>query len=141
MYDGADLSEVAAACGLSIDEVVVLHSNATYTVAFCGFTPGFAYLRGLPPVLQLPRRDSPRTRVPPGSVAVASEYCAVYPTASPAGWNLIGSTSLTLFDGSAANPALLRPGDRVRFVPVTSVSSPTDPLDRDLPPAVPPTHA
>ena len=121
VYDGADLAELAHVAGLTIDEVVGLHSSANYTVAFCGFTAGFAYLRGLPSALQLPRRDSPRTRVPAGAVAVASGYCAVYPRASPGGWNLIGNTSVTLFDSSADSPALLRPGDLVRFRPVTSI--------------------
>jgi len=121
VYDGEDLSEIAQKTGLSPAQVAALHSEASYTVAFCGFAPGFAYLRGLPSMLQLPRRLTPRAQVPAGAVAVASEYTAVYPTASPGGWNLLGTTSVTLFDGSADEPALLHPGDRVRFVPVSSL--------------------
>lgn len=115
VYDGEDLSEVARSSGLSTDEVVLLHSSATYQVAFCGFMPGFAYLRGLPSELQLPRRDTPRPRVPAGSIAIAAHYCAVYPVDSPGGWHLLGHTDATLFDSSATPPALLVPGATVRF--------------------------
>ncbi len=134
LYDGADLTEVAQMTGLTGAEVVALHSEGAYTVAFCGFSPGFAYLRGLPNVLHLPRRSSPRTLVPAGSVAIASEFSAVYPRASPGGWHLLGTTSETLFDGSAGSPSLLRPGDRVRFVPVPSLPVPTAVLPRLTPP-------
>ncbi|MEQ1698885.1 MAG: allophanate hydrolase subunit 1 [Ilumatobacteraceae bacterium] len=116
-YDGADLAEVAAATGLSIDDVVALHSTAEYTVAFCGFMPGFAYMLGLPTALQLPRRATPRTRVPAGSVAIAAEFTSVYPRESPGGWHLIGSTDIELWDDDAAPPALLTPGTTVRFRP------------------------
>jgi KipI family sensor histidine kinase inhibitor len=130
VYDGDDLAEVARMAGLNATRVVDLHSEATYVVAFCGFAPGFAYLRGLPSILHVPRRSTPRARVPAGSLAIASEYCAVYPRASPGGWNLLGTTTVTLFDGTADSPALLRPGDRVRFVPVTSLPERTEPLSR-----------
>lgn len=115
-YDGADLAEVAAACDLSIDEVVRLHGAARYTVAFCGFMPGFAYLVGLPPELRRPRRATPRSRVPAGSVAIADEYCGIYPQASPGGWHLLGSTDVRLWNDACQPPALLSPGTRVRFV-------------------------
>ena len=115
-YDGADLAEVAAACDLSIDEVVRRHGAARYTVAFCGFMPGFAYLVGLPPELRRPRRATPRSRVPAGSVAIADEYCGIYPQASPGGWHLLGSTGVSLWDDASEPPALLSPGMRVRFV-------------------------
>ena len=116
-YDGADLAAVAASVGWSVDAVVAAHSGAGYVAAFCGFSPGFAYLAGLPEALHLPRRPSPRTRVPAGSVAIASGYSAVYPRESPGGWHLLGTTTAILFDPDAAEPALLRPGTRVRFTP------------------------
>ncbi|HWH31378.1 MAG TPA: 5-oxoprolinase subunit PxpB [Egibacteraceae bacterium] len=115
-YDGEDLAEVAARTGLTVDEVVAAHAEAAYEVAFCGFAPGFAYLTGLPAALRLPRRDTPRPRVPAGSVAIAAAYSAVYPQASPGGWWLLGRTALTMWDADRDPPALLQPGDRVRFV-------------------------
>jgi len=115
-YDGPDLSDVAAATGRSTDDVVDLHTAATYRVEFCGFAPGFAYLSGLPADLHLPRRSTPRTRVPAGSVAIASEYSAVYPAESPGGWHLVGSTRAKLFDVERDPPAMLVPGTTVRFV-------------------------
>lgn len=121
-YDGADLDEVAVTCRLSAAEVVRRHSARTYTVAFCGFAPGFAYLTGLDPVLQLPRRDTPRIRVPAGAVAMAAAYTAVYPRESPGGWHLLGRTALQLFDVDRDPPALLAPGDTVRFEPTGTVA-------------------
>lgn len=115
-YDGDDLATVAAAVGCTVDRVVELHGSVDYEVAFCGFAPGFAYLAGLPDVLRLPRRATPRTRVPAGSVAIAAAYSAVYPTESPGGWHLLGRTDLVLFDVEREPPALLTPGTRVRFV-------------------------
>ena len=117
-YDGIDLADVAARTGLAVDDVVTLHSAARYTVAFCGFMPGFAYIVGLDPQLHLPRRATPRTSVPLGAVAIASEFTAVYPSASPGGWHLLGSTDSVMWDESRAVPALLPPGTRVRFEPV-----------------------
>ena len=114
-YDGPDLQDVAARAGVSPEEVVARHTRAEYVVAFLGFLPGFAYLLGgeLPGV---PRLDEPRTRVPAGSVAVAGPYSGVYPRESPGGWRLLGSTSASMFDAAREAPALLAPGDRVRFV-------------------------
>jgi KipI family sensor histidine kinase inhibitor len=114
-YDGADLAEVAVRTGRSEAEVVALHCSVEYRVGFCGFMPGFAYLLGLPPALHLPRRSTPRTRVPAGSVAIAAEFSAVYPSASPGGWHLLGTTDLVLWHESLDTPALLVPGVRVRF--------------------------
>lgn len=114
-YDGDDLEEVAATIGVTVDEVIERHTAARYTVAFCGFSPGFAYLRGLDPMLHLPRRDSPRRRVPAGAVAIAAGYSAVYPSPSPGGWHLLGRTDARLWDPGAAEPAVLRPGRIVRF--------------------------
>ncbi|MBB5954609.1 KipI family sensor histidine kinase inhibitor [Saccharothrix tamanrassetensis] len=115
VYDGPDLELVAGTAGITTDEVVRLHAEATYSVAFCGFAPGFAYLVGLPRELHQPRLDSPRTKVPAGSVGVAGEYTAAYPRSTPGGWRLIGRTDAPLFDPRRAAPALLAPGDRVRF--------------------------
>ncbi|WP_329067987.1 5-oxoprolinase subunit B family protein [Amycolatopsis sp. NBC_01480] len=114
-YDGADLDAVAAASSLTAAEVVRLHSSATYVAAFCGFAPGFAYLTGLDPALCLPRRSTPRTRVPAGAVAIAGEYTAVYPHPSPGGWHLLGRTDARVWDVERAQPNLLEPGTRVRF--------------------------
>jgi allophanate hydrolase subunit 1 len=119
-YDGADLALVADTASLSVPEVVELHSSARYTVAFCGFAPGFGYLIGLPEPLRQARLDSPRPRVPAGSVGVAGEFCGVYPRSSPGGWRLIGHTGQTMFDPNAEPPSRLAPGDRVRFEPIRS---------------------
>jgi KipI family sensor histidine kinase inhibitor len=113
---GPDLPDVAAACGLTPAEVVREHSRAEYVVYFLGFSPGFPYLGGLPPRIAVPRRASPRTRVPAGSVAIGGNQTGVYPLASPGGWQLIGRTPLALFDPGRTPPALLAAGDRVRFV-------------------------
>lgn len=118
LYDGADLATLAKALNLSTVALIQRHTEPTYEVGFCGFAPGFAYLTGLDPVLQLPRKASPRPQVPAGSVAIADAYTAVYPQASPGGWHLLGRTSANLFDLGRADPALLQPGTQVRFVPV-----------------------
>jgi KipI family sensor histidine kinase inhibitor len=115
VYDGEDLDAVAAAARIPVDEVIERHVAGEYTVAFCGFSPGFGYLRGLDPVLHVPRRDVPRTLVPAGSVAIAAGYAAVYPRASPGGWHLLGRTDRTLWNPHADPPAEMRPGRTVRF--------------------------
>lgn len=115
-YDGADLRDVAELTGLSTDEVVRRHTASTYTVAFCGFSPGFAYLTGLDPALEVGRLAEPRTSVPAGAVAIAGDYTAVYPSASPGGWRLLGTTDLRMWDLEHDPPALLVPGSTVRFV-------------------------
>lgn len=114
-FDGPDLGDVAAACGRTTDAVVALVTGTTFTAAFTGFAPGFAYLTGLPAVLALPRRPQPRTRVPAGSLAIADTYAAVYPRASPGGWHLLGHTDSTLFDPDRDVPALIAAGAVVRF--------------------------
>jgi 5-oxoprolinase (ATP-hydrolysing) subunit B len=114
-YDGADLAEIAERTGLGIDGVVQRHTAARYRVAFCGFSPGFAYLGGLDPALVLPRRDRPRLRVPARSVAIAAHYSAVYPSVSPGGWHLIGTALTDVWDVGRSQPALLRPGATVSF--------------------------
>lgn len=116
VYDGVDLDEVAAATGLSTDEVIEAHSAQVYSAAFLGFTPGWAYLVGLPDALRLPRRSTPRTSVAAGSVAIANEFTGVYPTVSPGGWHLLGHTDERMFDVNRGKPALVMAGDRVRFV-------------------------
>lgn len=115
-YDGPDLADVAARIGLPDDEVVARHLGREYRVVLLGFVPGFAYLAELDPSLVLPRRDTPRTRVPAGSVAIAGAQTGIYPSATPGGWHLIGSTPARLFDPDRTPPNLLRVGDRVRFV-------------------------
>ena len=114
-YDGPDLHLVASRWSVSVEEVVRRHMSLTFISAFCGFAPGFAYLAGLPPAWQVPRLADPRPRVPAGSVAIAGEWCGVYPTASPGGWLLLGRTAVTLWDPASAEPALLAPGTKVRF--------------------------
>ncbi|HVW44418.1 MAG TPA: 5-oxoprolinase subunit PxpB [Amycolatopsis sp.] len=114
-YDGEDLALIAETAGITTGEVIDLHTGADYAVAFTGFAPGFAYLTGLPEPLRQSRLDSPRTRVPAGSVGVAGEFTGVYPRSSPGGWRLLGHTDTVLFDPRAERPALLAPGDRVRF--------------------------
>lgn len=116
-YDGADLADTAAELGLDADGLVRAHSAGEYVVAFCGFAPGFAYLRGLDPGLHAARLDSPRTRVPAGSVGIAGEFTGVYPRESPGGWRLLGRTDAALWDLDRPRPALLTPGTRVRFRP------------------------
>lgn len=116
-YDGPDLAETAARSGLAIDALIALHTAGTYTAWFLGFMPGFAYLGPLDPRIIAPRRSSPRSRVPAGSVAVADGQTAVYPADSPGGWQLIGSTDLRPFDADGDPVSRIRAGDRVRFVP------------------------
>ena len=130
---GSDLSEVAAHTGLSEQEVIRRHSGAEYHVQAIGFLPGFPYLAGLPTELACPRRPSPRSLVPAGSVGIGGAQTGVYPCASPGGWNLIGRTPLGLFDPSSQQPALLKAGDRVRFVPVSRADFPTAPEINDSP--------
>ncbi|WP_449553673.1 5-oxoprolinase subunit PxpB [Lelliottia amnigena] len=114
---GPDLGEVARHAGLSEKQVVELHSANDYVVWFLGFQPGFPYLGGLPEQLATPRRAEPRLQVPAGSVGIGGAQTGIYPLASPGGWQLIGHTSLPLFDSRRDEPVLLRPGDTVRFVP------------------------
>jgi len=113
-YDGPDLETVAACWGCGVDEVAARHQGTELVSAFCGFAPGFAYLSGLE--VSVPRLATPRTRVPAGSVALAGTWCGVYPVASPGGWQIIGTTDALLWDPRRAEPALLAPGTRVRFV-------------------------
>lgn len=117
VYDGDDLAEVAAEVGLAPDDVVTLHSGGRYVVRFCGFSPGFAYLDGLPEQLRVPRRAEPRTSVPAGAVGIAGEFTGIYPRRSPGGWRLLGHTDLALWDVGRPDPALLVPGTHVRFDP------------------------
>jgi KipI family sensor histidine kinase inhibitor len=115
VFDGPDLSEVATATGRAVDALIATLTDTEFTVAFGGFAPGFGYLAGLPADLHVPRRATPRTRVPAGSVGLAGPFAGVYPRASPGGWQLVGRTDAVLFDVDRDPPALLVPGARVRF--------------------------
>lgn len=116
-FDGEDLPEVAALWGVGVSEAAERLAETPLTVAFCGFAPGFAYLRGLRPEWSVPRLTSPRSRVPAGSIALAGSYAGIYPSASPGGWRLVGHTDQELFAVRDEPPALLRPGTRVRWMP------------------------
>jgi KipI family sensor histidine kinase inhibitor len=115
---GEDLADAAQALGLDTSALIARHGAPIYTVAMIGFAPGFPYLLGLDPALALPRLATPRTRVPAGSVAIGGAQAGIYPRESPGGWRLLGRTPSVLFDAHRAQPALLQPGDRVRFVPI-----------------------
>jgi KipI family sensor histidine kinase inhibitor len=115
-YDGADLAELAGLLDLTPGELIRRHTEQEWTVAFCGFAPGFGYLTQPGADWHVPRRATPRTRVPPGSVALAGEFSGVYPRESPGGWQLIGRTDVEVFAIDREPAALLRPGIRVRFV-------------------------
>ena len=115
VFDGPDLAEVADLTGRSVPDLVAVLVEADLTVAFSGFAPGFGYMTGLPEDLHVPRRATPRTRVPAGSVGLAGPYAGAYPRASPGGWQLVGRTDAVLFDVDRDPPALLTPGTRVRF--------------------------
>ena len=116
---GEDLEAVAQTHGLTTADVIALHGAPLYRVQMLGFAPGFAYLAGLDARIATPRRSTPRTRVPAGSVAIGGELTAVYPLDLPGGWHLIGRSPLSFFDPEAARPSLLAAGDRVRFVAIT----------------------
>ncbi len=122
-YDGPDLAEVAALWGVPVAEIPRLVGGISFRVAFCGFAPGFGYLTGLPERFHVPRRATPRTAVPAGSLALAGEYAGVYPRSSPGGWQLIGSTDVVLWDASREPAALLSPGTRVRFTELTRTTA------------------
>ncbi len=116
VYDGADLADTAQLLEMSVEALVRRHAWTMWTVAFTGFAPGFGYLIGDDWPFDVPRLPTPRTRVPAGAVGLAAEFCGAYPRATPGGWRLIGTTGAPLFDAAAADPALLIPGARVRFV-------------------------
>jgi len=120
IYDGEDLDEVANRCGMSTDDVIGIHSAVEYRVFVIGFVPGFAYLGPLDPRLVLPRRESPRKRVPAGSVAIAEAQTGIYPSVTPGGWHLIGHTNAGMFDVNRSPPALLSVGDIVKFDPLNA---------------------
>jgi len=116
---GPDLDALARAAGLSRDEVIALHSAATYHVHMLGFVPGFAYLGGLDARIAMPRRDTPRAHVPAGSVAIAGQQTGIYPLDTPGGWQIIGRTPLQLFKPESSPPSLLNAGDQVHFVQIS----------------------
>ncbi|PYE19432.1 KipI family sensor histidine kinase inhibitor [Williamsia limnetica] len=115
VYDGPDLEDIARLTGLDVDEVVAAHTGTPWKVAFGGFAPGFAYLVGGDNRLQVPRRDTSRTKVPAGAVGLAGEFSGIYPRSSPGGWQLLGHTDLPMWDVDRDPPALLQPGVRVQF--------------------------
>jgi 5-oxoprolinase (ATP-hydrolysing) subunit B len=121
-YDGPDLADVAERTGLSVDDVIARHTAPSYVVYLVGFVPGFAYLGDLDPALAIPRRPTPRPRVPAGSVAIAGRQTAVYPLDTPGGWHLIGRTSVVMFDPQRDPPSRLAAGDTVRFEAVGSTT-------------------
>lgn len=115
-----DIAEVAETKGLTVDEVIRLHTETQFHIYMIGFVPGYPYMGDLPEQLVLPRRADPRIRVPAGSIAIASTMTAIYPLESPGGWHLIGTTPIRLFDAAQPRPALFSPGDKVRFEPVSA---------------------
>jgi inhibitor of KinA len=121
-----DLARVASHTFLPGDAIIALHSSTEYTVACIGFVPGFPFFAGLPDKLRVPRLESPRTKVPAGSVAIANAQAGIYPFESPGGWNVIGRTPLSLFRVNETPPTLLRPGDRVRFRRITRAQFDTE---------------
>ena len=114
---GPDLDSVASHCGLRIEDVIRIHSEKIYTIYMMGFTPGYPYMGKLDDVLITPRLETPRTRVPAGTVAIAGSQTGIYSIESPGGWNLIGWTPLKLFDPNSNSPFLFMPGDEVKFIP------------------------
>ncbi|RKR03435.1 KipI family sensor histidine kinase inhibitor [Kushneria sinocarnis] len=142
-YNGEDLAEVAQLLELTTDEVIRRHCATEYQVAFCGFAPGFAYLTG-DAGLEVPRRPTPRTRIPAGAVGLAGPFSGIYPTDSPGGWQLIGVTPLTMWDVNREPAALLQPGMRVRFTPLdeqptrpaATAAADTAPSHRGAPPTL-----
>ncbi len=122
-YEGdyaPDLSEVAENAGMTTDDVIKIHSGTIYDVLLIGFQPGFPFLAEVDPKLRFPRRTSPRIKVPAGSVAIANNQTAIYPWESPGGWHLLGRCPVPLFDANRSTPALIGPGDRVKFTPVST---------------------
>lgn len=125
---GPDLDTVAAYHGLPVEDVIGLHTGTVYRVYMIGFTPGFPYMGELPEALDTPRRDTPRTHIPKGSVAIAQRQTGIYPVVSPGGWQIIGRTPLTLFDPRKETPSFLTMGDAVRFIPITAEEAAQWPL-------------
>jgi KipI family sensor histidine kinase inhibitor len=125
---GPDLDAVAAYHGLSVEDVIGLHTGTVYRVYMIGFTPGFPYMGELPEALDTPRRDTPRTHIPKGSVAIAQRQTGIYPAVSPGGWQIIGRTPVALFDPRKETPSFLTMGDAVRFTPITAEEAAQWPL-------------
>ncbi|RZL92668.1 MAG: allophanate hydrolase subunit 1, partial [Variovorax sp.] len=131
-YDGEDLDDVARMLGIPRAEVIRRHTGSEYTVAFTGFAPGFAYLTGGDATLNVPRRTTPRTRIPAGAVGLAGAFSGVYPQASPGGWQIIGITAVPMWDLGREVPALLQPGFRVRFVDRAVAGGAASPAPADV---------
>lgn len=120
-YEGEDLDFVAKQTNLTPQQIIQIHSQATYHVLFLGFQPGFAYLHGLDSRLHIPRRDTPRTKVTKGAVALGAEQTAIYPAETPGGWHIIGHTNTPLFDSTHSDPCLFKPGDTLSFVSINTM--------------------
>ena len=121
--DGPDLEDVADHAGLSVDEVVEIHSGTAYRVYMLGFAPGFPYLGGMDPRIACPRLSTPRVRLPAGSVGIAESQTGVYPMASPGGWRIVGRTPVPLFTPEAEPPVAILPGKYIQFVPVDAAAA------------------
>lgn len=119
---GPDLEDVAQRCGLSTERVIAQHLASAHRVYMLGFAPGFPFIGGLDPQLAMPRRSTPRTHIPPGSVAIAREQTCIYPLETPGGWNILGRTPVRLFEAGAEPPCLLGPGDAIRFVRIDAIT-------------------
>jgi KipI family sensor histidine kinase inhibitor len=119
IYDGPDLPDVAELWDMTVSEVIQMHTDLVHEVAFIGFAPGFAYISGIPAALRVPRRSRPRPWVAAGSVALADQFTGVYPRQSPGGWQLIGRTTVPMWNPNSEPASYFMPGDRVRFVPIT----------------------
>ena len=137
-YDGEDVETLASSLGMSASELIEWHTSTTWVAAFGGFAPGFTYCvpEDASRALEIPRRDSPRTAVPAGAVALAGEFSAVYPRTSPGGWQLIGTTATPMWDSTATPPALVAPGDRVHYRAVDTLPADTQTARKHL--ATPP---
>ena len=121
-YEGEfalDMADLSSTCGISPEEVIQIHSSLEYLIYMVGFTPGFAFLGGLDPRLYSPRLKTPRTKVPKGSVGIANSQTGIYSIDSPGGWKIIGRTPLTLFDPQRSDPFLYKPGDQIKFIPIS----------------------
>lgn len=118
IYDGEDLELVADYCQISVEDLIKIHSSATYRVFMMGFLPGFAYLGGMDERISIPRKETPRIKVSAGSIGIAGRQTGIYPLESPGGWQLIGRTKLKLFDKNLPTPTLLKAGDLVKFIPI-----------------------
>lgn len=116
---GLDLEDISQQLGMTVEDIIKIHSKAVYTVYGIGFLPGFMYLGGVPEVLEVARKSTPRAKVPKGSVGLAGKQTGIYPQDSPGGWNLIGRCSVPMFDVKKESPCFVKVGDKVQFYPIS----------------------